>query len=344
VHPCHRMQIIFLLVGLGFVAVGILLVAQDARMRRGAHQVRGEVVGFSKGPRGDQSGSFYAVAQYSGPDGQTRYLEASVGSSSPLGAVGDAVTILVHPEDPQRAAIKSSLPSVIGGALALMGIVSCAVFFATFRADAFSMAGAVTVVGWGAWKLHGARRDKPMPMAEWREYKRKLLAPRIFTEATKQEIAWADPAAVQDGLRKQQNASRAAVPLLLVAGVGLLVLGVHLHQKTARFLRVAVAGRGVVVDMAASASHDGTTWAPVVQFEDRGHSYRFKDSVGSNPPSWRRGDPVDVLYDPSNPADARIDRGRWNKLVPDAVALFGALLASLGIWMIFRRPRPPLRS
>ena len=337
------MQIVFLLVGLAFVAIGVLVIAQDARMRSGALEVPGELVGFSRGPRGSQpsDGSFYAVARYSGPDGQTRYLEASVGSSAPLGAIGDRLTVLVHPEDPQRAAIKSALPSILGAVLAVMGAICCAVFFATFRADVFSLAGAVTVVGWGAWKFQASRREKPMGMEEWREYKKKFFATRIFTEATKNEIVWADPARVQDAARKQQKANRYAAPVLLAFGAGLVVLGAHLHRRTVQFLEKAVPGHGVVVSLVASETHDSTTWAPEVEFEDHGRTYRFKDSVGSNPPAWQRGDAVDVLYDPAQPADARIDRGRWNKGMPDAMVVFGALLCALGSWLLFRRASAP---
>jgi hypothetical protein len=245
--------------------------------------------------------------------------------------------VLAQPDDPERAAIKSSLSYVLGAIVVLMGLASCTVFFAIFRISTFSVAGAVVVVSCGAWKLHGMIRDKPMSLAAWRDYKARLLRPRIFTDATKGQIPWAAPAALQAAVARQRTANRFAIPFFLLAGVGLILLGAHLRKQTESFLERAVPAAGVVVDMAANHSGDTPTYAPVVAFEHEGRTYRFKDSVSSNPPSHRVGEAVRVLYDPARPEDARIDRGRWNKVIPILVALTGALFCALGIWFACRR-------
>src|SRR5438874_3554216 len=120
------MEILFLLVGLLFVAFGLLALAAEVRTRRGACEVQGEVVGFSTTEGGASGGRyFHAVAQYVSLDGATRYIEGSVGSSSPLGSVGDAVTVLIQPDDGETAAIKSSLAYILGVVVVLMGLASC---------------------------------------------------------------------------------------------------------------------------------------------------------------------------------------------------------------------------
>jgi Protein of unknown function (DUF3592) len=331
------MEIVFLLVGLVFVAFGLLVVVSEARVRRGAAEVRGEVVGFSSGPSASGSASFHTVAQYAGPDGQVRYVEGTVGSSVPLDSPGDAVTVLVHPDDPQSATLKSPLSYVIGVVLALMGLVSCAVFFAVFRVNAFSLASAVVVVGWGAWKARELFGKAPLALQAWREGKNGLSRARTFTEASKEQIRWADAAAVQDAIRTQRRTNRYAIPFLIVAGAGLFLLGAHLHKKTVLFLDTADRAQGVVVEMVSNHSSDSITWSPVVEFEAGGRKQRFKDSMGSNPPSYRTGERVGVLYDPANPRDARIDRGRWNTAIPLLVGGFGALLLVLGSWMMLKR-------
>lgn len=337
------MEIIFLLVGLLFVAIGAALVVSEARTRIGAMEVPAELVGFSTG-KSASGASFHAVARYAGLDGQTCYLESSIGSSTPLGCVGDRLSVFVQPSDPAKAEVKSPLTYVLGAVLAAMGLVCCVVFFAIFRITAFSIAGAVAVVGWGAWKLHGALRGMPMSAQAWREYKSRAIGPRIFTDASKGEIAWANPEAVESAFLRQQKSNRFAVPLLVLAGAGLVALGGHLYKKTEIFLASAVRETGVVVELVANRSSDGTTWAPVVEFEHEGRQYKFKDSVSSNPASHRIGDHVDVLCDPSHPSDARIDRGAWNKGIPLLVALAGALSFLLGLRLAFRRPRPPLAA
>jgi Protein of unknown function (DUF3592) len=332
------MEILFLFVGLAFVAVGVAIVLSEVRARHGAAAVPGEVIGFSTG-KGTASGapSYYAVAGYVGLDGRRRYVEGSVGSSVPLSAVGDAVTVLVHPDDAEKAAVKSSGTYLIGAALAAMGLVSCIVFFATFRTTTFSIASAAGVVTWTAWKLRGSLREKPVSLQAWREYKDKVLRHRVFTEETKGEIPWADPQVLQTAVAAQRKTNRLAVPFLFVAGTGLVILGAHLYRTTEVFLAKAVRAQGIVVEMAANHSSDGNTWAPVVEFSHAGNRYRFKDSVSSNPPSYRTGDRVAVLFDPDHPRDARIDRGRWNRLVPILVAGSGALFSLLGFWVLKRR-------
>lgn len=332
------MEIVFLLAGLCFLAIGAALVVAEARTRRGAVEVAAELVGFSAGRRGASGARFFhAVARYVAPDGEVRYLESSVGSSAPLGRVGDALGVLVQPGDPEKAAIKSSVPYVLGGVLAAMGLGASILFFRTFRITTFSVASALAFVGLGAWKARGALREKPLSLEAWRRTKEKLLGVRVYTESTKGEIDWMEPAALQAATRGQQKASRFAMPFLLLAGGGLVFLGIHLHGRTEAFLERAVGGAGVVVELVANDSSDGTTWAPLVEFEHGGRKYRFKDSLSSSPPSHRRGDAVAVLYDPSRPADARIDRGFWNKGIPVLIGAFGGLLCALGVWMFSRR-------
>jgi Protein of unknown function (DUF3592) len=72
------------------------------------------VIGYSIGKiRASVGTSYYPVAEYVGLDGLKRYVEGAVGSSSPLGAIGDSVTVLVHPDDPDKAVLKSSLTYAI---------------------------------------------------------------------------------------------------------------------------------------------------------------------------------------------------------------------------------------
>jgi Sec-independent protein translocase protein TatA len=332
------MEILFLFVGLVFVGVGLLIIASETRNRRGAVEVRGSVIGFSTSANSEGEASLHAVAEYPGPDGRRRYVEAAVGSASPLNAVGEPITVLIRPDDPDKAIVKSSLTYVLAAIIASMGLASCAAFFAFFRFDAFSVLGAVAVVILGAWKLRGAIRDKPGALKAWVEARRSF-APRTYTDETRNQIRWVDPSALRNAIDKQKKMSRIASPILVVLGAGVLFLGAHLHRRTEEFLARAVGGTGTVVGLVESSSSDSTTYAPLVEFEHDGKTYKFKDSIGSNPPSYRSGDVVAVLYDPSQPADARIDRGRWNKLIPDLIGGFGALLGFLGIWMALKRPR-----
>lgn len=80
--------------------------------------------------------------------------------------------------------------------------------------------------------------------------------------------------------------------------------------------------RGVVVDL-----DRGT---PVVSYVTaRGDTTTFWSMVSSNPPTYRVGEVVDVLYDPARPREAEI-KGAGHFMV-GAFALFGLVFAGIGV-------------
>jgi hypothetical protein len=81
-------EIIFLIVGVIFIAVGGLVIFSEVQARSGTESVRGVVIGFSKGRDKSSSLSFHPVAEYIGLNGGKYFAERSVGSSAPLYKVG----------------------------------------------------------------------------------------------------------------------------------------------------------------------------------------------------------------------------------------------------------------
>jgi len=136
-----------------------------------------------------------------------------------------------------------------------------------------ALVSAAGVVTWAAYQFRRSTGAKPMNLEIWRKFKDEAFRPKVFTDATKAEISWADPEAVRAAMAKQQKVSRFVLPILLLAGVGLLFLGAHLHQKTGEFLARAVRAPGNVVEMATNHSSDGAdTYAP----EARDNSAEFR--------------------------------------------------------------------
>ena len=115
-----------------------------------------------------------------------------------------------------------------------------------------------------------------------------------------------------------------------LVGLGLLIGGYFLSQNTRQFLAVSKHARGEVIDMVREESTHGTgskrrtssTYFPEIRFtSEDGVTVEFRGSSGSNPPSYHRGQSIDVLYNPSSPNDARING--WFELWGPAVICGG---------------------
>lgn len=136
---------------------------------------------------------------------------------------------------------------------------------------------------------------------------------------------------------------RVAFWVLGPLGLVLLAATVYLLVRTGSFVASAARTRGKVVDLAESRSSDGSsTWHPVVSFEVGGEAVTFKSKFGARPAPYDIGDAVDVLYDPENPPDARIDsfRGLWlGAVIAGSLGLFFAGIAWL-IWIGRNTPSP----
>jgi len=96
--------------------------------------------------------------------------------------------------------------------------------------------------------------------------------------------------------------------IFLLLGSALSVGAIFAAKSTVSFLETAVSESGQVVDFVERESDDSTTYAPVVAFTDQqGNEIEFVSSTSSNPPSYRVGEYIEVLYAPQNPHDAQID-------------------------------------
>jgi hypothetical protein len=116
-----------------------------------------------------------------------------------------------------------------------------------------------------------------------------------------------------------------------------ILLGIGIYQAVdiARLESVALRAPGEVVRLkgaSSSGSGHGYTYHAIIRYRtDKNVTVEFKDSVGSNPPSYRPGDTVTVLYLADNPRNgAIVDRGGlWNWAIPGLLLLGAALLAWL---------------
>jgi hypothetical protein len=170
-----------------------------------------------------------------------------------------------------------------------------------------------------------------LSVAEWRKQHGLGEAASIDLARVKpieQLVAGAD---MEQAALAQSRQSRKAAPIVGVFAVVLLAVGVYQSVKIARLEATGLRAQGEVVRLkgeSSSSDHGGYSYYPIVRFRtEKSTRIEFKDSVGSNPPSYRVGDKVTVLYLADNPSqEAIIDRGVfWNWAIP-AILFVGAVL------------------
>jgi hypothetical protein len=128
-----------------------------------------------------------------------------------------------------------------------------------------------------------------------------------------------------------------------------LVTAYFLYETTAhaRFITDATAATGVVVALeprptAGSTRIQGSggdiPLAPQVRYEVDGKTYVYTPSHGVVGSPVKVGDPIEILYDPANPAIAKL-RGEGRILLPVITAGFATVTLLLVVFLILTRNR-----
>jgi len=121
--------------------------------------------------------------------------------------------------------------------------------------------------------------------------------------------------------------------LFVLGGMGLLIWGLSYYASAKTFLANASEAKGTVTGFdrweGATSSHsDDIRYAIIVFKTADGKEVRFKGPSQEWASSYKSGDAVEVLYDPKNPDNAKIDSfmGLW--FAP-------AMLCGVGFFAVF---------
>jgi len=125
--------------------------------------------------------------------------------------------------------------------------------------------------------------------------------------------------------------------IFFLIGLVLLVAGLLSYNFTQKFITNSEVTTGIVIDLVrgtlnSEGSGSGSyVYYPVVQFKTNNDSLiEFQSKVGSNPPSARKGDQVQVRYPEQDPYKARIDSFMQLWFVSIIVGGLGVVFAGIG--------------
>lgn len=122
------------------------------------------------------------------------------------------------------------------------------------------------------------------------------------------------------------------VRALIGGGIGLSVVAIGLTIHTTLYLRTAQSASGTVIQLRTMTNDDGVFYAPVFSFvAPDGRTYTIASNTGSNPPDFKIGERVNVLYEKSNPGNAKINSLGQLWLIEIVFGITGPVLALAGL-------------
>ena len=318
--------------GLFCLGLGGLLVADFVHWRSNAKRTKGKIVTFKERSGSKGQSFFYPVAEFQNEKGETVRITSDVGSSNLNERdLNKNVTILYFPgKDKDPRILGHGIPIMIVGVVLLIGaavlLYNAILMFEAGWPLIIAVLG-IAAVGWI--KYQGSPASK-MSFKDIKDGGAKLMEDMDLKNANKgDEMTLEEIRERSTGIKKQQ--ARWSW-LILVMGLVFFGIGYYIGYGVWYLETYGLSAKGEVVAMEASTDSEGsTTYAPVVEYQTaEGVNVRFKSNYSSNPPSYSRGDQVEVLYAEDDPEEnVIIDAGWWNWLFPGLFGGIGFLMAIL---------------
>jgi hypothetical protein len=284
------------------------------------------------------------VYRYQSRAGKRAEATADVGvGASPRLATGRKVRLLAFRKHPDRVAEAGiHLLEIVGGGLFVAAAVAVGVALTAWRVTPLTwilLAGVLMFVAYGLQRSMPARGERPFTSVV------RTSAPDGLPDTPVRPLEEILSGPVRaERQRKQRVTGIIVTPILVLAGLTVLALGARLARTTFLLESSGERARGTVLFCELKRTLHGSSYYPVVQFATRrGAPVQFRDSMGSSPPAYREGEPVEVLYFAAAPAQsATIDRGLLNWVGPVALCVGGACLTAMALMARLGAPRAEL--
>jgi hypothetical protein len=114
--------------------------------------------------------------------------------------------------------------------------------------------------------------------------------------------------------------------ILLAGGAFLTVLGVWKINERRKLLKIGIKVEGVVFKIEEEQDKRGISYYPVIRYVTLEKEWITKKyNTGTNPPAYKEGDTVNVIYDPIDKEHFIVDN-LSGKITGLMLGLFGILL------------------
>jgi Protein of unknown function (DUF3592) len=317
------------------LAIGCFVLGYSLYERAQAFRAMGTIIGVIC-----HDGMFRPVYRYTAPDGQPHMAQSQINSSWARGKeTGRVVPLLISARDPGEAREANSyLLDITGIVFSACGIWLGHIALSSYPITLMTWIMALAILVILAERGYRTLRRPQLSFDQWRQQLKARKTTAIDLADVKPiEHILAGP----DRRKTQLHKFKTAAPLLVLFAGILVWLGFHQSIKLAHLESTGLRAHGEVVRLQDEDSDGSRLYHAVVRFRtDKNVPIEFKDNVGSNPPSYRRGAKVTVLYLADNPREAMIDRGFFNWAIPALLFLVAAFVLWLLVVML-RGAAPP---
>lgn len=337
------MEIIPIFIGMLFIAIGAYLTYDTYNFRKIAVRSQGKLLGYeshiSKSSKGHRSTMYTPVIEFR-CKGESYCFKATISRGDMPQKIGESVPVLYLENNPHDARMFTNLRYWLGGIFAVMGLIAFVIGVASFRFDTFSLLIAFAILVSFIYKIIQLKsKFNKKGVHSFDDFKKNMQQKVsgddsiLDSESNKNYQPSNEFITSQTEVSQRQKVPAWLGKVFLLIGVGLIIGGGIFAKQRAEFISTAVKTTGKVVDMRASTSDGSTTYAPLVRynFNNEANPVTFKHKVSSTHPSWRRGDTVQVLYNPKDKTDAMIDDGLWNWMGPGVLAFIGIIFSLVGL-------------
>jgi hypothetical protein len=332
-------QVGLFLIVLFCLGLGGLILGNALYWRVHAIRASGTIIGVTV-----TNGMYAPVYRYTLPDGQSHEARSDTSSSATSGKeTGRVVPLLISAHNPTSARVANNyLFDIIGFVLLVPGIVLGYIAVTAYPMTPMTWIMVAAIVIYLV--AHGHRvvipKGQRLSIEEWKKQHGTSAAAIDLKQVNPIEEV-VPPAEAEKKAQAQRQQSRKWAPVIGLFAVVLAAVGVYQSIRLAHLEAVGLRAQGEVVRLKGewSSGSNGShyTYYPVVKFRTEDNArVEFKDSVGTNPPSYQPGDRVIVLYLADNPrGDAMIDRGLiWNWAIPAVIFVAAVVVIAILIGVL----------
>ena len=311
------------------LGIGALLSGDFFHWRLNAKRKSGQIITY-KEKKGSKQTFYYPVAEYRNSKGETIRLTSDMGSSTlDDKKIGKKVTILFFPNSDKK-------PRILGSGIILLVIgllfLGAGLFLFYQGALMFEMnwyTAIAILVGcaflWSKFQRVKEPLEKFKDLKQFKNSKKMNFRPSNDDSYGGRELTQEQVRSIKKETDIKQGRWAWLIALI---GVLLISIGGYVGHGVWFLETHGISVEGKVTGLQTNTDNDGTTYSPIVTYQTiEDIRVTFTSNYGSNPPSYKVGDQVNVLYDAKDPQEnVIIDAGLWNWLLPSILLGVGSIL------------------